>query len=79
MFKSAFKIEQLNDTYFKLLQDLVYESEEYGLKIRVPEGFVSDGPSVQEFHSYSSCLETKARGRQLYTIGCTATNLFPEI
>ena len=46
MFKSAFQIEQLDDKYFMLLQDLVYESEEYGLKIRVPEGFVSDGPSV---------------------------------
>ena len=45
-FKTKFKIEQLDDTYFKLLDDLVFESEVYGIKIRVPAGFVSDGPSV---------------------------------
>lgn len=46
MFKTKFKLEQIDDKHFKLLTDLVYESEKYGLKIRVPAGFVSDGASV---------------------------------
>jgi hypothetical protein len=46
VFKTKFRLEQIDDKYFRLLSDLVYESEKYGLKIRVPEGFVSDGPSV---------------------------------
>lgn len=43
---SDFDIRQLDDTYFMLLQDLVYYSEKQGLKITVPAGMVSDGPSV---------------------------------
>ena len=43
---SDFDIRQIDDTYFQLLQDLVYYSEKYGLKITVPAGMVSDGPSV---------------------------------
>ena len=45
-FKTKFKLEQLDDKYFRLTDDLVFESEIYGLRIRVPAGFVSDGPSV---------------------------------
>lgn len=43
---SNFDIRQLDDTYFMLLQDLVYYSKKRGLKITVPSGMVSDGPSV---------------------------------
>lgn len=43
---SDFDIRQIDDTYFMLLQDLVYYSERQGLKITVPSGMVSDGPSV---------------------------------
>lgn len=45
-FTTKFKIEQLDDKYFKLIDDLVFISEKHNLKIRVPAGFVSDGPSV---------------------------------
>ena len=45
-FTTKFKIEQIDDVFFKLLDDLVFISEEHNLKIRVPAGFVSDGPSV---------------------------------
>ena len=43
---SEFDIRQVDDTYFMLLQDLVYYSKEQGLKITVPFSTVSDGPSV---------------------------------
>lgn len=43
---TEFDIRQLDDTYFMLLQDLVYYSEKHQLKITVPSGMVSDGPSV---------------------------------
>ncbi len=46
MWLTEFDIRQVDDTYFILLQDLVYYSEKYKLKITVPAGFVSDGPSV---------------------------------
>ena len=46
---SEFELRQLDDTYFQLTKDLVFYSEKYGLKILVPEGFVSDGPSVPRF------------------------------
>lgn len=45
-FKTPLKIEQIDDTYFLLLSDLIYESEKYKIRIVVPAGFVSDGPSV---------------------------------
>lgn len=45
-FLSEFDSRQLDDTYFQLLQDLVYYSEKYQIKITVPCGMVSDGPSV---------------------------------
>jgi hypothetical protein len=43
---SEFDIRQVDDTYFMLLQDLVYYSKRYKVKITVPSGMVSDGPSV---------------------------------
>ena len=46
MWLTEFDLRQVDDTYFMLLQDLVYYSEKYKLKITVPAGFVSDGPSV---------------------------------
>ena len=43
---SDFDIRQVDDTYFMLLQDLVYYSKKYNIKISVPASMVSDGPSV---------------------------------
>lgn len=43
---SEFDIRQVDDTYFMLLQDLVYHSKKYNLRITVPSSMVSDGPSV---------------------------------
>lgn len=43
---SEFDIRQIDDTYFKLLIDLVYFSKKYQVKITVPSGTISDGPSV---------------------------------
>lgn len=43
---SFFDNRQLDDTYFMLLDSLVYHSIKYGVKISCPYGFISDGPSV---------------------------------
>ena len=43
---SYFDNRQLDDTYFMLLDNLVYHSIKYGVKISCPVGFISDGPSV---------------------------------
>ncbi len=43
---SYFDNRQLDDTYFMLLDNLVYHSIKYGVKITCPVGFISDGPSV---------------------------------
>lgn len=43
---SYFDNRQLDDTYFMLLDNLVYHSINYGVKISCPVGFISDGPSV---------------------------------
>ena len=43
---STFDIRQLDDTYFLLLDNLVYYSSKHGIKIVAPVGLISDGPSV---------------------------------
>lgn len=43
---SYFDNRQLDDTYFMLLDNLVYHSIKHGVKISCPVGFISDGPSV---------------------------------
>ena len=43
---SYFDNRQLDDTYFMLLDNLVYHSIKYGVRISCPVGFISDGPSV---------------------------------
>ena len=43
---SEFDLRQIDDTYFMLLDDLVYYSKKYNVKITVPHGMISDGPSV---------------------------------
>jgi hypothetical protein len=44
--ESEFDIRQIDDTYFRLLDNLVYYSKKYNIRISAPYGMVSDGPSV---------------------------------
>lgn len=43
---SEFDLRQIDDTYFMLLDNLVYYSKKYNIKISAPVGLISDGPSV---------------------------------
>jgi hypothetical protein len=43
---SSFALEQIDDTLFVLLKDLIYIDPILHIKVTVPAGFVSDGPSV---------------------------------
>lgn len=43
---SYFDNRQIDDTYFMLLDNLVFHSIKYKVKITCPVGFISDGPSV---------------------------------
>lgn len=43
---SEFDLRQIDDTHFRLLDNLVYYSIKYNVKISAPTGMISDGPSV---------------------------------
>ena len=76
---SEFDIRQIDDTYFKLLVDLVYFSKKYQVKITIPSGFISDGPSVGRWPILFWLFGKKGKKRLLSTIGCTGMGYFQEV